>query len=386
MKYRKNQIWVNRLFHVLSNTRIHHCEWKIQSSIPTISFHISECFFARISHYIHQALLEIGWVDHISCFATYHSLSVSSVVCRYHRNSTGHRLDCYHPEVFIGTDAYTRNRSVDNIWEMIVIWELVKYYIQISLTEIYKFILLTIVLTIDYDEIFLWNLLKSPNNYIDSFGVSQSRKWKVIFFILKSNSLYCEYLRYFIFIEYLEFLCINTRIDHDCVWSSIPLWHMLLIGLRIHEYSIYFAEFLQVQPPQEHWEYEEKWTSQEWYLREILISLIEEMTWDRVGVVVCFCSFFGFPDACDSLVREEDSIVIFGNIARLEKSPFHFQKSEHSFLESWIYLEYISLESHRSSIIAIRTPYGGCDIGTECFRDLDIHAFCSASHQECIMK
>jgi len=124
------------------------------------------------------------------------------------------------------------------------------------------------------------------------------------------QSFYCEYLRYWLFIEYLELLHIDTRIYHDRIRSSTPLGHSFFICFRVHEYRIDLAQFFQIEPLQEYWEYEKKWTSQQWYLGEILCSLIEEMTRDRVGVVVGFCTRFYTPDPCDSLIREEDSIIV----------------------------------------------------------------------------
>ena len=59
---------------------------------------------------------------------------------------------------------------------MVVVCELMEYYVRISSTEFYEFIFLAIVFAVEYDDILVWNLLKSPNNSIDTFGVGESRK------------------------------------------------------------------------------------------------------------------------------------------------------------------------------------------------------------------
>ena len=110
------------------------------------------------------------------------------------------------------------------------------------------------------------------------------------------------------------------------------------------------------------------------------------MSRDRVCVVVGFCARFCIPDTCDRFVREEDTVIVCCDMSRSEKSPFHPQKPYHSPPPYWNYLEYLSLEPHRPTIIAVWRPDRCRDISTESLCDLDIHAFCSASHQECIME
>ena len=110
------------------------------------------------------------------------------------------------------------------------------------------------------------------------------------------------------------------------------------------------------------------------------------MTRDRVSIVVGFCARFYTPDSCDSLVREEYIIVVGRDISRSPEPPLHPQKPDHSPSPSWIELKYLSLESHRTSIIAGWRPDRRGNISTESFCDLDIHPLCSASHQVCIVE
>jgi hypothetical protein len=122
----------------------------------------------------YQILLDFVSIDQISSLAYYHTLPIPSLIYRDHGHTTCHRLDSHHPEVFIRTDAYARYGTIDNMREILIFIQSVKKNIRVPFSHLKEFIPLTIVFSVEYDDIFVWHSLKSSDDGIDPFGVSQS--------------------------------------------------------------------------------------------------------------------------------------------------------------------------------------------------------------------
>jgi hypothetical protein len=121
IEYRKNEERVNRLLDIFSYLREHLISRKFKSSRTTSPSHVSQYISIRILYRGYQIFSQSYRIYQISRLPCYHALSVSSLIDPDHRYPTCQRLYGYHPKVFFSADAYTCNRSRDDIWKMFVI-------------------------------------------------------------------------------------------------------------------------------------------------------------------------------------------------------------------------------------------------------------------------
>jgi hypothetical protein len=60
------------------------------------------------------------------------------------------------------------------MWEIVPIVHLMEYNIMVSLSEIHELFFLTIVFSVEYDDVFIWHLGKSSDDRIDSLSMGES--------------------------------------------------------------------------------------------------------------------------------------------------------------------------------------------------------------------